>query len=99
VLVVRRLVEQVTFTPSIKESLATGLYAAFTGGTVRLPSSADALRKDVASIKRIVTSAGNIQYTAPRTQDGHADSAWALSLALHACTGVNPMVAALRAAS
>jgi phage FluMu gp28-like protein len=46
--------------------------------------AADRLQKDVCSIKRIVTSAGNIRYDAERTDEGHADSAWALALALHA---------------
>ncbi len=49
------------------------------------PKSAEQLRLDVCSIRREVTSAGNIRYDAPRTEAGHADSAWALALALHAC--------------
>lgn len=42
------------------------------------------LREDVASIRRIITTAGNVRYDAPHTDEGHADRAWALALALHA---------------
>lgn len=42
-----------------------------------------ALRADIASIRRIITSAGNVRYDAPHTDQGHADRAWALALAVH----------------
>jgi phage FluMu gp28-like protein len=42
------------------------------------------LRLDLSAIQRIVTSAGNVRYDAPRTAAGHADSAWAMALALKA---------------
>lgn len=47
--------------------------------------AAEQLRQDVCAIRREITSAGNVRYDAPRTDEGHADSAWALALALHAC--------------
>jgi hypothetical protein len=37
-----------------------------------------------------VTSAGNVRYDAARTDEGHADSAWALGLALHAANAPIP---------
>lgn len=49
------------------------------------PKSAETLRQDLCAIRREVTAAGNVRYDAPRTDEGHADSAWALALALHAC--------------
>jgi phage FluMu gp28-like protein len=49
------------------------------------PKAAEQLRTDVCAIRREITSAGNVRYDAPRTDEGHADSAWALALALHAC--------------
>jgi phage FluMu gp28-like protein len=49
------------------------------------PRAAERLREDVCAIRREVTSAGNVRYDAPHTDEGHADSAWALALALHAC--------------
>jgi phage FluMu gp28-like protein len=42
------------------------------------------LREDVAALRRIITTAGNVRYDAPHTEEGHADSAWALAMALHA---------------
>lgn len=91
----RQRVEAVTFTQNSKEDLATTMHAYFTASGVRLPltdaaivdvdpGGAEALREDVCAIRRIVTSAGNVRYDAPRTANGHADRAWALALALHA---------------
>lgn len=89
-------VEPVTFTSQSKEDMATTLLSRFSSGTVRIPLTdaglgaagepgcAEALRADICSIQRIVTSAGNVRYDAPRTAAGHADRAWALALALHA---------------
>ncbi len=102
----RPRVECVTFTPTVKEDLATCLYAALSGSAVRIPKidaalpgcppgAADDLRKDIASIRRIITSSGNVRYDAPRTAKGHADSAWSLALALHAGSTRNAMVEAL----
>lgn len=94
----RQRVEGVTFGLNSKEELATTLHGAFTGQWVRLPRSDDAIGNinppggaaslvtDICSLRRIITSAGNIRYDAPRTADGHADRAWALALALHAIT-------------
>ena len=88
-------VEAVTFSQGSKEDLATTAHAHFIAQGVRLPLTDDAirdcdpgaaaaLREDVCSIRRIVTSAGNVRYDAARTAEGHADRAWALFLALHA---------------
>lgn len=78
--------EAVWFTNQIKEGLATRLYQALSSGKLELPrpSPGAQLHDDLASIKRIVTSAGNVRFDAPRTSKGHADTAWALMLALHA---------------
>jgi phage FluMu gp28-like protein len=86
-------VEPVNFTNKSKEALATGMYAAFANTGIILPkteregcSSEDVvkIREDIASIRRIITEAGNVRYDAPHTDEGHADRAWALALALHA---------------
>ncbi len=106
----RPRVEPVDFTPSVKEDLATCLYASLTGNVLRIPKTdkalpgcpagtAEDIRKDIASIRRIVTSSGNIRYDAPRTAKGHADRAWAIALAVHAAGTPNPMIEALRASA
>jgi phage FluMu gp28-like protein len=51
---------------------------------------AQQLRLDISSLQRIITTAGNVRYDAPRTSKGHADSAWALALALHAAGDAQP---------
>jgi phage FluMu gp28-like protein len=81
----RSRIEPITFTQAVKEDLATGMYSAFVESTVRIPKKDSALRDDICAIRRIITSAGNVRYDAPHTEEGHADSAWALALALHGC--------------
>jgi phage FluMu gp28-like protein len=98
----RMRVEPVVFTQQSKEDLATSLYTAFTQKTVHIPRAdknlgagavefgcAQKLRDDLCSIRRVITIAGNIRYDAPHTDEGHADRAWALALALHGCN-TNP---------
>jgi phage FluMu gp28-like protein len=91
-------IEPVTFTLQTKEDLATALYTAFAKNTIRIPKTDGArtadskfergepeqLREDIASLRRIITTAGNVRYDAPHTDEGHADRAWALALGLHA---------------
>ncbi len=78
-------VEPVMFTQAVKEELATSLYAAFTQRTCFIKRHDQALRDDLCALRRIITTAGNIRYDAPHTDEGHADKAWALALALHGC--------------
>lgn len=59
------------------------------------PGTSSRIKRELASIQRIVTSMGNIRYDAPRTADGHADHAWALGLANHACDEPHPTIRAL----
>ena len=77
-------VEGVNFTSSTKEFLAYPVRAAFEEGSIRIPEDRQ-LRSDLRAIKKDVTHAGNIRFTADRGPEGHADRFWALALALHAC--------------
>lgn len=79
-------VEPVNFTQQVKEDLATGLYQHFATSRLRLRRADAATRDDVRSIRRIITTAGNVRYDAPNTEQGHADRAWALALAVHAAS-------------
>lgn len=45
--------------------------------------AARVIREDLHSISRVVTASGTTTYTAPHTDDGHADRATALILAMH----------------
>lgn len=80
----RSKVEGVVFSLQSKEVLATDMYQAFATGMIKIPRDQDLLR-DILSIRRIITQSGKVTYDAPHTQDGHADRAWALALAIHAC--------------
>jgi len=86
--------EPLVFTSSSKEELATGLYDVFSQGKIKLPKTwsdgpgkpdlAKQLKIDLCSIKRLVTAAGNVRYDAQRTEQGHADLAWSLAMAVMA---------------
>lgn len=80
----RTVVEPVTFTSQVKEDLATTMYQYFAEQRLRLPETDADMARDIASIRRVVTTAGNVRYDAPNTAEGHADRAWALALAIHA---------------
>lgn len=96
--------EPVVFTQASKEDLATGLYDALHQG-LALPRSyyhqgtdeMPLLREDIASIRRLLTAAGNVRYDAQRTKRGHADRAWSLMLALHGAGLQSAMFSALQA--
>lgn len=64
---------------------------------VNRPGEALQLRKEIASIRRVITPNGNVTYDTPRTKEGHGDRAWALALAAFGCDKVHPMLAALQA--
>lgn len=78
-------VEPVTFTAAAKQEIATTLRPSFEDRTTRIPVD-DGIRKDLHSVQRVVTAAGNIRYDADRSEAGgtHADHFWALGLARHA---------------
>ncbi len=75
-------VEPVQFTLQSKEDLAVTARRAFEDRTVRIPQDAT-IRRDIHSVRRYTTSAGNARFDASRTTE-HADRFWALALALHA---------------
>jgi phage FluMu gp28-like protein len=76
-------VEPVVFTAPIKEQLATGLRLALEQGRLKLPNDIELLR-DLGSLRREITAAGNVRFDASDSGGSHADRAWALALALHA---------------
>jgi phage FluMu gp28-like protein len=76
-------VEQVIFTPAVKEELAYPLRSAFEDKSLRIPGT-PTIRSDLRSIRKETTASGNIRITADRGKNGHADRFWSLALALHA---------------
>jgi phage FluMu gp28-like protein len=80
-------IEPLTFTMGLKEEMATTLYQAFHEDTLKIRNNNDKLVDDLLALRRIVTPSGGIRFDAPRSEDGHADRAWALAMAVHACSG------------
>ena len=74
-------VEAVTFTPAMKDRLATGLKRRIEDRTVRLPAD-DAVRADLHSVRWDVTAGGAGRFLVSREGDSHADRFWALALAV-----------------
>ncbi len=76
-------IEAVTFSAAVKEALAYPVRSIMEDRRLRIPSDA-AIRADLRSVTKQVTTSGNIRFTAERTKDGHADRFWALALAINA---------------
>lgn len=76
-------IEPITFTPGVKTELAGLTKRVFEQGHVEIPDERR-LIDDLHSVRKVVTTAGNERYEAPRDAGGHADRYWALALALHA---------------
>ncbi|MEW5970233.1 MAG: terminase family protein [Pseudomonadota bacterium] len=88
----RYRVEKVKFTQQSKEAMATDLKMQFDDRLLLIPPDEN-IRKDLHSIKKVITSAGNIRFDVNRSDtDGHADRFWALALANHAVDQAMPPV-------
>ena len=73
-------VEGITFTQAMKEELAYPVRMAFEDRTIKIPSSPE-IRADLRAIRKEPTKSGNTRFTADRSESGHSDRFWALSLA------------------
>lgn len=76
-------VEGVNFSAPVKEALAYPVKAAFEDLNVRIPFDRN-LQSDLRAVKKETTAAGNIRFSADRSENGHSDRFWALALAIHA---------------
>lgn len=80
-------VEGITFTNSSKEQLAYGLRTKIDKKELIIPAQPD-IRKDLHSVKKIVTAHGNIRFDqdsiSRKNTDGHGDRFWAAALATEA---------------
>ena len=79
-------VEGVLFTGPTKQALATQGKERFEDRLLRIPEGDPKLRKDLHSLRKVTTPAGNVRFDASRDSDGHADRAWALMLAIEAAS-------------
>ena len=76
-------IEGIHFSNTMKESLAYPVKTKLEEKKLTLPCD-NTIRSDLHSIKKEITSAGNIRLMASHTDQGHADHFWALALSLHA---------------
>lgn len=78
-------IELVTFTPKVKEALAYPVRGQMEDKKLRIPYDPH-VRSDLRAVTKETTVAGNIRFTAERSDEGHADRFWALALAIHAAS-------------
>jgi phage FluMu gp28-like protein len=78
-------VEMVHFRNTVKEELAYETKGRFEDHQIRIPISRR-IRDDIHAIKKTVTQAGNIRFSADANKDGHSDRFWGLALACHAAS-------------
>ena len=76
-------VEGVTFSTRVKEELAYPVRGKMEDKKLRLPYRPE-VRSDLRAVTKVTTAAGNIRFTAERTNNGHSDRFWALGLGIHA---------------
>jgi phage FluMu gp28-like protein len=76
-------VEGVTFTASVKEELAYPVRGRMQDKKIRIPYQQE-IRADFRAVTKVTTAAGNIRFTAERSENGHADRFWGAALGIHA---------------
>ena len=87
--------EGVQFNVQTKGEMYALMRRKFEERSVRIPVSRD-LREDLHAVQRVVSTGGNVTYSAPRNADGHSDRAAALALCCRAASAtpyVPPIIA------
>ena len=75
--------EGVVFNVASKGEMYGAMRRRFEERSVRIPVSRD-FREDLHAVQRVVSTGGNVTYSAPRNADGHSDRAAALALCIRA---------------
>ena len=75
--------EGVQFNVATKGEIYGLMRRKFEERSIRIPVSRD-LREDLHAVQRVVSTGGNVTYSAPRNADGHSDRAAALALCCRA---------------
>lgn len=81
----------ISFTQAIKETLAFSAKTLFENQRIRIPSDTF-IRSDFRSIKKNISSSGNLKFDAAHTKNGHGDRFWAMTLAVHAAKSHSPII-------
>ena len=77
--------EGVQFTVQSKGEMYGLMRRRFEERSVRIPVNRE-LREDLHAVQRVVSTGGNVTYSAPRNADGHPDRAAALALCIRAAS-------------
>ena len=77
--------EGVNFNVQTKGEMYGAMRRKFEERSIRVPVSRE-LREDLHAVQRVVSTGGNVTYSAPRNADGHSDRAAALALCIRAAT-------------
>jgi phage FluMu gp28-like protein len=72
-------IEKVDFTLAVKEDLAVRTKRLFEDRGIQIPDNRD-ITASIHAVKKFATAAGNFRFDAARTDAGHADDFWSLSL-------------------
>ena len=83
--------EGVQFNVQTKGEMYALMRRKFEERSVRIPVDRE-LREDLHAVQRVVSTGGNVTYTAPRNADGHSDRAAALALAIRAAHNGAPVI-------
>ncbi len=75
-------VHGIQFTGQIKETLASEVKREFDRANMVIPADRETQRQ-IHSIRRLLTTAGNLSFDSPRDEKGHSDRFWSLALAVH----------------
>lgn len=75
--------EGVVFNVASKSEMYGLMRRKFEERSIRIPVSRE-LREDLHAVQRVVSTGGNVSYSAPRNADGHSDRAAALALCCRA---------------
>ena len=77
--------EGVNFNVQTKGEMYGLMRRKFEERSIRIPVSRE-LREDLHAVQRVVSTGGNVTYSAPRNADGHSDRAAALALCIRAAS-------------
>lgn len=80
-------VEPIGFTMEVKEDLAVRTRRRFEDGLIKIPDNRE-VHAGIHAVKKFPTAAGHFRFDAERTDQGHADEFWGLSLGLMAAEGL-----------
>lgn len=75
----------VDFTVKTKGEMYSLMRRRFEERSMRIPVSRE-LREDLHAVQRLVSTGGNVTYSAPSNEDGHSDRAASLALVIRAAT-------------